>query len=73
MLNFQEKNILIQDFPKKNSGKFRKKYFVMKRQQIKCFKQSAKKKILGKTIAPFKLNGQSLNKNKAAMTKILLG
>jgi hypothetical protein len=24
-------------------------------------------------IVPFRLNGQSLNKNKAAMTKILLG
>ena len=40
----QEKNILIQDFPKKNDGKFQKEYFVMKRQKIKCFKQSVKKK-----------------------------
>jgi hypothetical protein len=72
MLNFQEKkyfskqekNILIQDFPKTNNGKFRKQYFVMKRQKIKCFNQSAKKKFWVKTIAPFKLNGQSLNKKK---------
>ena len=39
----QEKNILIQDFTKKNDGKFRKQYFVMKRQKIKCFKQSGEK------------------------------
>jgi hypothetical protein len=69
----QEKNILIQDFPKKIMLNFENKYFVMKRQKIKCFKQSVKKKFWVKTIVPFRLNGQSLNKNKAAMTKILLG
>ena len=51
----QEKNILIQDFPKTNYGKFRKQYFVMKRQKIKCFKQSAKKKILGKNYSPLQV------------------
>jgi hypothetical protein len=37
------------------------------------FQAKREKKFWVKTIAPFKLNGQSLNKNKAAMTKILLG
>jgi hypothetical protein len=39
----------------------------------KILQAKREKKIWVKTIAPFKLNGQSLNKNKAAMTKILLG
>ena len=39
----QEKNILIQDFPKKNMLNFENKYFVMRRQKIKCFKQNVKK------------------------------
>ena len=63
MLNFQEKKyilaskvqekiILIQYFPKKNYGKFRKKYFVMKRQKNKMFQAKREKKILGKNHSP---------------------
>ena len=55
----QEKNILFQDFLKINYSKFRKKYFVIKKQKIKCFKQSGGK-FWVKTIAPFKLNQERI-------------